>query len=127
MKQTCVNILVILLSMIVVSGARASSRDFTYQSKGNRDPFMSLVTKDGRILPGARVVSETGDVELEGIIWDPKGKSMAIINGKLVKEQQRVMNMQVLKIKKDSIILQKGGNVIVINLTKERGTSDGKY
>lgn len=126
MKQICANILVLLLSLVVVSGASANVRDFTYQSKGNRDPFKSLVTKDGRILPGARTVSETGDVELEGIIWDPNGRSMAIINGKLVKEKQRIMNMQVLKIKKASIILQKGGKVMVIKLKKEGGSSNGK-
>ena len=105
---------------------RANLRNFTYQSKGNRDPFISLVTKDGRILPGARTVTEGGDVELEGIIWDPNGKSMAIINGKLVKEKQRIMNMQVLKIKKASVILQKGGKVMVINLKKGVGSLNGK-
>ena len=126
MKQTCVNIIVVILSMVVVAGARANLRNFTYQSKGNRDPFISLVTKDGRILPGARTVTEGGDVELEGIIWDPNGKSMAIINGKLVKEKQRIQNMQVLRIKKASVILQKGGKVMVINLKKGGGSSDGK-
>ena len=126
MKQTCVNILVILLSMIAVSEAKASLREFNYQDKGNRDPFMSLVTPDGRILPGARTVSETSDVELEGIIWDPTGKSIAIINGKLVKEQERLMDMQVLKIEKTSIILQKGGKVMVINLKKGGGSLDDK-
>ena len=124
MKQICNSILIVVLSLITVAVAGASVRDFTYQSKGNRDPFMSLVTKDGRILPGARTVSETGNVELEGVIWDPNGKSMAILNGKLVKEQQRIMNMQVLKINKTSIILQKEGKVMVVNLKKGGGSSD---
>ncbi len=126
MKQTCAKILVFLLSIIVVAGARASVRSFTYQDKGNRDPFISLVTQDGRVLPGARPLSETGNIELEGIIWDPSGKSMAIINGKLVKEKQRIMNMQVLKIKKASVILQKGGKVMVINLKKGGGSLNGQ-
>ena len=126
MNQTCANILVFCLSIIIIAQAQANVRDFDYQDNGNRDPFSSLVTKDGRILPGARTTSETGNIELEGIIWDPNGKSMAIINGKLVKEKQRVMNMQVLKIKKASIILQKGGKVMVINLKKGGGNSDGK-
>ncbi len=126
MKQTCANILVFLLSIVAVSGARANMRDFTYQDKGNRDPFISLVTPDGRILPGARAVSETGNIELEGIIWDPSGKSLAIINGKPVKEKQRIMGMQVLKIKKASVILQKGGKVMVINLKKGGGNSNGQ-
>ncbi|MFH1093808.1 MAG: hypothetical protein V1739_06620 [Candidatus Omnitrophota bacterium] len=126
MKQICNNILVFLLSIVVVAGARASVRDFMYKDKGNRDPFMSLVTPDGRILPGAKTVSDTDNVELEGIIWDPSGKSMAIINGKLLKEQERILDMQVLKIKKASVILQKGGKVMVINLKKGGGNSDGQ-
>ncbi len=126
MKQTCASILIVFLILLAVPGAWASVREFTYQSKGNRDPFMSLVTKEGRILPGARTVTGNGDIELEGVIWDPNGKSMAIINGKLVKEQQRIMNMQILKINKTSIILQKGGKVMVVNLKKGGGSSDEK-
>lgn len=126
MKQTCANILVFLLGIFMVAGARASVSEFTYQDNGNRDPFISLVTNDGRILPGARTITESGDVELEGIIWDPSGKSMAIINGKLVKEKQRIMNMQVLKIKKASIILQKEGKVMVINLKQKGGNLNGQ-
>lgn len=120
MKQTCANILVFLLGIFIVAGARASTRDFTYEDKGNRDPFLSLV-KDGHIVEEPTTLSEIGNIELEGIIWDPNGKSMAIINGKLVKEKQRIMNMQVLKIKKASIILQKEGKVMVINLKQKRG------
>ncbi len=98
---------------------------FIYKNKGLRDPFIALVTIDGRILPGAREVTESTNVELEGIIWDPNGKSLAIINGKLVKEKQRIMNLQVLKIKKDSVLLQKEGKVIVINLKKIGGGKNG--
>ena len=117
-----------LLSVILAlySVAWANVREFTYKDNGNRDPFISLVTPDGRILPGARVVSDSENIELEGIIWDPNGKSVAIINGKLVKEKQRIMKMQVLKIKQASVILQKEGKVIVVNLKKEGGSTDAK-
>ncbi len=129
MKLTSTNILVFLLSINIAVSARAAAREFTYHDNSKRNPFISLVTREGRILPGARAASETDNFELEGIIWDPSGKSMAIINGKLVKEKQRIMGMQVLKIKKSSVILQKGGKVTVINLKnlKKGGeSSNGK-
>jgi len=97
---------------------------FLYNDKGKRDPLTPLVTKDGRILPGARAVTETGDIELEGVIWDPQGNSVAIINGKLVRERERILNMQVLKIRKASVILQREGKVLVIKLKK--GGGEGK-
>ncbi|MCG2711541.1 MAG: hypothetical protein L6416_04355 [Candidatus Omnitrophica bacterium] len=127
MKQICNNILAFsLLCTVAAAGAWASVRDFTYEDKGNRDPFISLVTQDGRILPGAKTASDSENIELEGIIWDPRGNSMAIINGKLVKEKERIMDMQVLIIKKASVILQKEGKVMVINLKKGGGNSDGQ-
>lgn len=124
MTQNYIRGLIILLSFIIVPFSFAKAERFNYNSKGNRDPFMSLVTDDGRILPGARTSSETGDVDLEGIIWDAGGNSLAIINGKPVKEKQRILNMQVLKIKRASVILQKGGKVMVINLKKGGGSSN---
>ena len=96
MKEIYNNILILVFIISMASCVLANEKDFSYNSKGNRDPFLTLVTQDGRILPGARAVSDTDDIELEGIIWDPNGKSMAILNGKLVKEKQRIMNMQVL-------------------------------
>lgn len=119
----------ILLFFCQTAVAKNAVRNFTYKNMGTRDPFISLVTSDGRILPGAREVTEVTEsisIELEGVIWDPNGKSLAIINGKPVKEQQRIMNFQVLKIKKDSVLLQKEGKVIVVYLTKGGGSTNGE-
>lgn len=124
MLKVILNILILLFIICSVCLAKTPECDFEYQSKGRRDPFIALVTKDGRILPGAREVSETGTIELEGIIWDPQGNSIAIINGKLFKERQRFYDLQVLKIRKASVILQKEGEVMVINL-KKGGTDNG--
>ena len=120
------SLLIFLISVSIFISSYAAARDFTYKEKGNRDPFISLVTPDGRILPGARATTESGSVELEGIIWDPGGKSVAILNGKLVKEKQRIRGMQVLRIKKASVVLQKGGKVMVIELKKGGGSTNGE-
>jgi len=103
--------------------AKTPAREFTYDDHNKRDPFIPLVTKDGKIMPGAKTDSEieTEQIVLEGIIWDPQGNSVAIMNGKLVKEQERVFDFQVLKIKQTGVILQKGGKVRVFNLKRGGG------
>ncbi|MBU0635137.1 MAG: hypothetical protein KKB82_00375 [Candidatus Omnitrophica bacterium] len=80
-----------------------------------------LVTKEGRLLPGAVVLSESEDVNLEGIIWDPVGRSIAIINGKLIQEGQALFNLKILKIEKTKVLLEKDGKNIVVNLNKKEG------
>ena len=93
-----------------------------YDGKGRRDPFTPLVTSEGRILPGAKSDNvETGSIALEGIIWDEKGKSIAIINGKLVSEKDLVLGMRILKINKDNILINKDGKAVKINLIKKKG------
>ena len=94
-----------------------------YDGKGKRDPFTPLVTNEGRILPGAKSASENDSsvISLEGIIWDEKGNSLAIINGKLVKEKDTVFGMRILEIRKEGIKIEKQGKAITINLIKKKG------
>lgn len=98
-----------------------AGRTFKYESANRRDPFCVLVTKEGRLLPGAVVLSESEDVNLEGIIWDPVGRSIAIINGKLIQEGQALFNLKILKIEKTKVLLEKDGKNIVVNLNKKEG------
>lgn len=111
-------ILILLFAFISSAYALQIKRDFIYNDKKNRDPLNPLVTKEGRVLPGINPQSETENVNLEGVMLDSQGKSIAIINGKVVKEQDRVLGMQVLKIKSESVIMQREGKVFVINLRK---------
>lgn len=94
---------------------------FKYESANRRDPFCALVTKEGRLLPGAVVYSESEDVKLEGIIWDPVGRSVAIINGKLIQEGQDLGGLKILKIEKTKVLIEKNGKNIVVNLNKKEG------
>ncbi|MBI4846705.1 MAG: hypothetical protein HY810_09605 [Candidatus Omnitrophica bacterium] len=104
--------------------ANAADREFVYKSGNKCDPFMPLVSTEGHIRPEAYGESVASDLDLEGIIWDPSEKSVAIINGKLLKEQDRAFNIQVLSIKKTSVIVQKEGNVIVLNLKTKGGEKE---
>ncbi len=123
MRQAIFSSIIIIIICFFAICAQAKEGEFSYNSNDKRDPFSPLVSSDGRILFGARTAAAQPEqpemkMALEGVIWDPEGKSLAIINGTPVKEQERILGLQVLKIKKDSVILQKEGKVFVINLTK---------
>lgn len=92
---------------------------FTYDSKGKRDPFIPLVGKGrGPLYTKVAVDSEEG-IYLEGIVWDPGGVSVAIINGEIVTEGGLVGDFKVKKIRREGVILVKDGEEHVVNLIKE--------
>lgn len=88
------------LGMEVIGGAE----EFVYK-KNKRDPFLPLVTEDGKLLQAFGAVA-LEDVYLEGIIWDPRGDSIAIINGAIVKQGEALDDFKILKIEKDQVVLQ---------------------
>jgi len=80
-----------------------------YNSRGKRDPFVPLVTSDGRRIhpPGldeAEEVSVAG-LSLQGIVFDQKTESVAVINGRIVREGEEVDGMKVLKIRPTSVTM----------------------
>jgi len=127
-KHRGIIVIAAALAAVCARATEGSPADrFQYNDQQLRDPFEPLVTLDGRILPGARgSAAEISEVVVEGIIWDPQGRSVAIISGNMVKELDAVQGYQVLKIKKESVILQRGGRVIVVGLRKKGGEQDGQ-
>jgi hypothetical protein len=91
---------------------------FIYDSKAKRDPFIPLVTSDGRLL---KLEQEEGvkGLLLEGIIYDKFGLSCAIVNGEVVKIGDWAGDYQVLKIEKNKIIFIKDGQMTELELKKE--------
>jgi len=91
---------------------------FVYDAKNKRDPFIPLVTSDGRLL---RLEQEEGTqgLLLEGIIYDDKGISCAIVNGEVVRVGDEAGGFQVLKIQKDRVVFIKDGQPTEIELKKE--------
>jgi len=96
----------------------AQQEQYKYDAKGKRDPFISLVTADGRLL---KLEPEEGvkGLLLEGIIYDNYSVSYAIVNGEIAKIGDKIGDYQVLKIGKNKVTFIKEGEITEIDLKKE--------
>ena len=94
--------------------------EFVYDAKGKRNPFIPLVTPEGRLLkldkPEATSVE---GLAVEGIIYDKFGRSFAIVNTNVVGIGDTVGDYQVLKIQENKVIFIKDGEPLEVELTKE--------
>jgi len=110
--------IIVIFIVCLFSFVYAASGEFIYDSKGKRNPFVPLVTPDGKLLKLDDGENSTG-IALEGIIYDEKGVSYAIVNQDVVKVSDVVGEYQVLKIEKNRVIFVKDGEPLEIELKKE--------
>ena len=96
----------------------AQEDKFVYDSHGRRDPMLRLVTPSGNIV-SYESDYQISDLVLEGVIFDPGGKSLAIINGIVVKLSDKMGQFTVLEITEDEVVLLKGEEKFVLELKKE--------
>jgi hypothetical protein len=94
--------------------------EFSYDAKGRRNPFIPLVTPEGRLLKLDKQ-EDAGQqgLTIEGIIYDKLGRSFAIVNANVVGIGDMVGDYQVLKILENKVIFIKNGEPLEVELTKE--------
>ena len=95
-----------------------AEEEFLYDAKGKRDPFIPLVTPDGRLLKLEQEEGVAG-LLLEGIIYDKHGTSCAIVNSEIVRIGDKVGEFQVLKIEEKKVTFIKEGQITEVELKKE--------
>ncbi|MCX5697156.1 MAG: hypothetical protein NTU54_04210 [Candidatus Omnitrophica bacterium] len=93
---------------------------FVYDRGGGRNPFIPLITPDGRMVQlDTTEVKRSGDLLVEGIIYDDSGMSYAVVNSQIVKAGDQVQGYEVVTIEKNKIIIKKDNSVKEIPLSKE--------
>ena len=93
---------------------------FIYDAHGKRNPFISLVTPEGRLLKlDKQEATSSGGLTIEGIIYDKLGRSFAIVNTEVVGIGDSVGDYQVLNIYENKVIFIKNGEPLEVELTKE--------
>jgi len=89
-----------------------------YDSKSKRNPFIPLVTADGRLVNLDKEETKA-DLSIEGIVVDKYGRSYAIVNGSVVAVGDMVGDYRVLKIEDKRVIFIRGGQTRAVKLDKE--------
>jgi hypothetical protein len=112
--------------LCVASGVFAyEQQEFVYDSGDRRDPFVQLVSSDGRFVQiepvrkDEEAESSESALRIEGIIYDKFGLSYALVNGSVVKVGEFVNDFQVLKIEPDKVVFIKEGQPLDVFLQKE--------
>jgi len=108
----------IILIFVFLAATCFGQENFNYDSKGKRDPFMALVTSQGYVI---NVEEElfASEMNLEGIIFDAQGQSLAIINGKVVKTGDNIGTYAVIEITASKVTLAKDAEKYILELKKE--------
>ncbi len=114
-------LLMLLSSVELVMAAEPAQQTtlpFRYDAKDRRDPFVPLV-KDGRLLGTIKGSVDTSKPMLRGILWDPNGHSLALLNDGEYKVGEAIGEYQVMEIRKDAVVLSNGGESLVLQITFE--------
>lgn len=119
---TAIAICAILLSqaLSVLYCDDGKTAAFRYNAAGKRDPFIPLVTREGKITLGYGTINSVEDIKLEGIVYDPRGGSIAIINGMVLKENDMFGDIKLTKIESNKVHLVFNQSEYIIELEKEK-------
>jgi hypothetical protein len=88
-----------------------------YDDHGKRDPFVPLVSSAGVVISYDQNLS-VNDLDLEGIVGDPSGHNVALVNGKIVKLNDQVGPYMVSAIDLDHVEFLKGTEKYILKLKK---------
>jgi hypothetical protein len=91
-----------------------------YNAKGRRDPFIPLV-RDGQIIAVGGSAPAPGDRPvLYGILWDPGGGSLALINDREMQVGDVINGYRVTAIRQDAVVLHvEDGEPVVLRIEFE--------
>ena len=93
----------------------AKSAPFVYDAKAHRDPFSPLV-REGKLATPPQGVPSATKPTLYGILWDPGGRALAMINDTEVGVGDTVGGYDVVEIRKDAVALSSGGELLVLQI-----------
>ena len=112
--------LLIFLFVLLILSPAFCQNEFVYDAKGRRNPFIPLLTPEGRLLKlDKNDVASLGGLAIEGIIYDKFGRSFAIVNSIVVGIGDSVGDYRVLRILENKVIFIKDGEPLEVELTKK--------
>lgn len=115
-----------IMALTFIFLAPAQGQEYKYYSKGKRDPFIPLVTGEAKAGLGLQAVEDIDDVRVEGVIFDPNGKSIVVLNDEILKEGDKMYNVEVLRINRNSVTIKIHDRAHSISLVEEGGGENWK-
>lgn len=125
----CMRIVWVVVFCAVIIGIAAffgHCDDVKYESFGRRDPFVPLVGSERPAYSGLENITSADDVKLEGIAISSGGKPKAILNGEIVKENQKIGQLEIKKIARKEVVILFSGTEHILALPEEGGNRGGK-
>ena len=102
----------------------ASAEFLQYDAHGRRDPFAPLVGAEKPTMAKLADVTSVEDIRLEGIVSDAKGKMAAMVNGEIIKVNDKIGDIVVKSITKAEVTLTVGGKEYKLKLPEEGGQKE---
>jgi type II secretory pathway component PulC len=102
------------LLFVTVAAGSLNAEDVIYDAGKRRDPFVPLSGEESVL-----VTASSSGVKLEGIIYDPNGRSMAILSGKTYMTGEAVGDASVVKIRRDHVVISVGGEEQILWIREE--------
>ena len=115
------SIFTFMCTFIIFLPLRSPAEEYKYFGGGKRDPFMPLITSEIKTSLGLQVVESIEDVSFEGVMFDPLGTSMAMLNGEVVKAGDKAYNVEVLEIYENALTIKIYDKTYTIDLIEEGG------
>ena len=110
-------LILLIITCILICQIRVfAQEDIVYDDKDNRNPFIALVTPDGRLISLEPTTEAEAKIVLEGIISGASGRSYAIINGEVLGLGDYILGYAVFKIEKNKVVLFKDNELIEYKL-----------
>ena len=115
------------VGLLAGGSAAALEQDqlWIYDPKGRCDPFVALVREE-RSVPcdsrpgGANPEQPAGHApSLGGMLWDPGGQSIALLNGGEAKVGDEIDGYRVTAIRQDEVVLTRGQDRVVLRINFE--------
>lgn len=101
------NLVIITGSIFLFTGL---AQEIPYERGERRDPFIPLISADGSMQV---MITGTGGLEIEGIIYDPGSESLVLVNGEFYRIGDVVQEASVVSIYKDKVIFDRDGEEII--------------
>jgi len=118
---------IVYIIIVAVGCGYWASAGFGYESNAKRDPFVPLMGQEKGNRPSSlEEITSIEDVIVEGIAIEPSGKNIAILNGQMVKEKDKIGFLQIKKISKNTVELSIDGKVHTLSLQEEKGIKVGE-